>query len=146
MARLDADPIGFAVEEKDITTVLADDISFKGTLGFESSLMIKGKFDGDIVAKGLLVIGENAVVNATIKSKTIIVFGKITGNVEASESIMLAKSSHLTGDMKTPDLVIQSGCKYNGNCQMTSAQSQNQSSSYQSQQQRPTPQPAGAQH
>ena len=36
------------IEEKDIDTILAEDIDFYGTMNFENSLMIKGNFDGRI--------------------------------------------------------------------------------------------------
>jgi len=47
-----------AVDESDIDTVLADDIEFDGTMSFNRSLMIKGKFKGDIKAAGDLFIDE----------------------------------------------------------------------------------------
>lgn len=106
------------IDEKNITTVLADDIIFKGTLQFKTSLMIKGKFEGDIEATGELVVGEDAIVTATVRSNTIICYGKIIGNVEAKKCVVLAKTAELAGDIVTPDLVIQSGCKFNGNCKM----------------------------
>ena len=40
------------IEEKDVDTVLAEDIDFSGTMKFKKSLMIKGKFDGEIDAEG----------------------------------------------------------------------------------------------
>lgn len=109
-----------SIDEKSIVTVLADDIIFKGTLSFKTSLMIKGTFEGEIDATGELVIGDKAVVKANIKSDTIVCYGRIEGNVEAKKSIIFARSSQITGDIKTPDLVIQSGCRFNGNCTMTS--------------------------
>ncbi|MBI4978874.1 MAG: polymer-forming cytoskeletal protein [Spirochaetes bacterium] len=106
------------VDEKNIVTILADDIVFKGSLQFKTSLMIKGTFEGDIDSTGELVIGEKAVVKAKVKSATIVCYGRIDGNVEATKSIIFARTAVINGDIKTPDLVIQSGCKFNGNCAM----------------------------
>lgn len=106
------------IEEKDVDTVLADDIDFSGTMKFKKSLMIKGKFDGRIDADGHLILGPNAIVKAAIKAGVVTNYGKIIGNVEAIQKIELFKGAELNGDVKTPDLIIESGCIFNGNCAM----------------------------
>ena len=75
------------IEEKDVDTVLADDIDFSGTMKFKKSLMIKGKFDGRIDADGHLILGPNAIVKAAIKAGVVTNYGKIIGNVEAIQKI-----------------------------------------------------------
>ncbi len=105
-------------EEKNINTVLSDDIEFSGTLKFKTSLKIKGKFEGKIDATGHLFIGKKAVVKADVKARKVSIYGKITGNIETTESIELFSGAELTGDIKTPDLIIESGSYFNGNCTM----------------------------
>jgi len=106
------------IEEKDVDTVLAEDIDFSGTMKFKNSLMIKGKFDGRIDAEGHLILGPNAEVKAKIKAGIVTNYGKIIGNVEAIKKLELLKGAELNGDIKTPDLIIESGCIFNGNCVM----------------------------
>jgi len=106
------------IEEKDIDTVLAEDIDFTGTMKFQNSLMIKGKFDGQIDAVGHLILGPNAVVKATIRAGVVTNYGKIIGNVETIKKLELLKGAELNGDVKTPDLIIESGCSFNGKCTM----------------------------
>lgn len=107
-----------AIEEKDVDTVLAEDIDFSGTMKFKKSLMIKGKFDGKIDAEGHLILGNNAVVKAEIKAGVVTNYGKIVGNVEVIKKLELLKGAELNGDVKAPDLIIESGCIFNGNCSM----------------------------
>ncbi len=106
-------------EEKNIKTILSEDIDYSGNLKFSTSLKIKGKFKGEIDATGHLFIGQKAFVKANIKAKQITIYGKINGNVEAFEKIELLNNAELSGDIKTPDIIIQSGCFFNGNCIMT---------------------------
>ena len=80
--------------------------------------MIKGKFDGKIDADGHLILGPNAIVKAAIKAGVVTNYGKIIGNVEAIQKIELFKGAELNGDVKAPDLIIESGCIFNGNCAM----------------------------
>jgi len=107
------------IEEKDVDTVLAEDIDFSGTMKFKNSLMIKGKFDGQIDATGHLILGPNSEVKATIRAGVVTNYGKVTGNVEAIEKLELLKGAELNGDVKTPDLIIESGCIFNGKCTMS---------------------------
>lgn len=109
-------------DESVVDTVLAEDINFSGTMRFSKSLMIKGKFEGDIDATGHLIIGHKAVVNATIKAGVITNFGQINGNVTALEMLELHDNARLNGDIETPDLIIESGCSYTGKCTMTKKQ------------------------
>ncbi|MFW6181763.1 MAG: bactofilin family protein [Spirochaetota bacterium] len=106
------------IEEKDVDTVLAEDIDFSGTMKFKNSLMIKGKFDGQIDATGHLILGPHSEVKATIRAGVVTNYGKVTGNVEAIEKLELLKGAELNGDVKTPDLIIESGCTFNGKCTM----------------------------
>ena len=108
-----------SIEEKDVDTVLAEDIDFSGTMKFQNSLMIKGKFEGQIDAQGHLILGPDAVVKATIKAGVVTNFGKIIGNVEAIKKLELLKGAELNGDVKTPDFIIESGCVFNGKCAMS---------------------------
>lgn len=105
-------------EEKEIQTILADDIDFTGNLKFTTSLKIKGKFGGEIDSTGHLFIGKNANVKANIKARHITIYGKVKGNIETLEKIELFSGAELIGDIKTPDFIIQSGCVFNGNCVM----------------------------
>ena len=111
--------------ESEIDTVLAGDIDFTGVLKFSKSLMIKGKFEGQIEAEGHLFLGPNAYIKAQIKVNKLTSYGKIDGNVFAKERVELSKESQLNGDIVTPDLVIESGCKFNGKCSMNLKESQN---------------------
>src|SRR5208283_2480862 len=106
------------IEESMIDTVLAEDINFQGTMKFSKSLMIKGKFEGQIDASGHLIIGPNAIVTATIKAGVITNYGQINGNIEGTERVEMYTNAKLTGDIKTPELFIETGCTFNGACTM----------------------------
>ena len=107
------------IDESMIDTVLAEDINFTGTMKFSKSLMIKGKFEGQIDATGHLIIGPNAIATATIRAGVVTNYGQINGNVEGTEKVEIWNNAKLTGDIKTPELFIESGCMFNGNCTMT---------------------------
>ena len=109
---------GSDIDEKDITTVVADDLEIRGTIKFKSSVMLKGVFEGEIQSEGLLVVGPTAKVTATITTKTLISHGEITGNVVANEQVTLKSTSLHNGDISTPNIIIENGSVFNGSCAM----------------------------
>ena len=106
------------VEESELDTILAEDIHFNGNLSFEAPLMIKGCFSGDIKAGGDLYIGKKAEVKARIEARVVSIQGKVKGNIYAAERVELSASSSVDGDITAPDIVMESGCRFNGICTM----------------------------
>jgi len=107
------------IDENEIDTVLAEDIDFSGVLTFKKPLMIKGNFKGEIKASSDLYIGEKAFVKAKIEANCVSTKGRIEGDVIALTRVELASTASMQGDLSTPDLVMESGCKYNGVCAMS---------------------------
>ena len=107
------------LEDDDFDTVLSQDIGFSGTMSFEKPFLIRGNVSGDIEAKGLLVVDEEAVVNADIKTSRVVIRGFVKGSVVASEKVEITGTGRLQGDMTTPEVSMESGCVFNGRCTMT---------------------------
>jgi cytoskeletal protein CcmA (bactofilin family) len=105
--------------EADIVTVLGSSTSFSGTLKFDSSLMIRGHFDGNIEAKGELFIDEGASVDVgKMKAMSIVVGGSIHGDMEAADKVELRSSAQVRGNVKTVKLRISDGVLFEGRCEM----------------------------
>ena len=58
-----------------------------GKLVFEGAARIDGQIDGEVVARESLIIGESAVLTPQIIAASIIVEGRVTGDVSASERV-----------------------------------------------------------
>jgi len=109
------------LEDDDFDTVLSQDIGFSGTLSFEKPFLIRGTVSGDIDARGLLVVDEEAVVNAGIRTSRVVIRGFVKGNVVASEKVEITGSGRLEGDISAPEVSMEAGCVFNGCCSMTGA-------------------------
>ena len=107
------------IDENEVDTILAEDIDFSGVLSFQRPLMIKGRFQGEIKASSDLYIGEKAVVKAKIEADTVSSKGRIEGDVLAHSRVEFFSTATMLGDLTTPDLVMESGCQYNGRCTMS---------------------------
>ena len=108
------------VDESDIVTILADDIEFEGNLSFDDSLMIKGHFRGDIRASGDLYVDRDAYVEARVEANIVSLKGKVKGDVYAHTRVELFASAMVDGDITAPDVIMESGCRFNGICKMES--------------------------
>lgn len=107
------------IDENDIDTILAEDIDFEGVLTFKKPLMIKGKFKGEIKADSTLFVGKNAEVQAKIEAEHVASQGKIEGDIIAHSKVELYSTAKITGDINCPNLVIESGSVFDGNCKMS---------------------------
>lgn len=106
-------------DENKIDTVIAEDITFKGTLKFKNSLKIKGTFEGKIETEGHLLVGREATVSAEINAGKVSVSGVVNGKIKAQHRVELYKKSRTSIDLIAPDISIESGSVFNGTCNMT---------------------------
>ncbi len=106
------------IDENEIDTILAEDIDFEGVLTFQKPLMVKGRFKGEIKASSDLYVGEKAEVTAKIEANRVSAKGRIQGDIVARNRIELFSTAQVDGDLISPDLIIESGCRYNGTCRM----------------------------
>ena len=108
-----------ALDDNDFDTILSSDIDFSGTLNFEKPFLIRGKLSGDIVARGLLVVDEEAVVEANINASRVIIRGSVKGDVTATDKVEVTITGKLVGNVKAPEIFMETGCTFNGRCTMT---------------------------
>ncbi len=94
--------------------VLNSDVELKGILRFSGELTFDGKLEGDINSDGALTLGDNAVVKGNIEVGTVVVRGKINGNIAAKEKIDIKAKTELFGDIRAPRLVIEEGVTFVG--------------------------------
>jgi len=106
------------LEDADFDTILSPDIDFTGTLRFEKPFLIRGTVSGEIIASGLLVVDENAVVNANINALRILIRGYVKGDITAIERVEVAVTGNLSGNVTAPEIYMETGCIFNGRCTM----------------------------
>jgi cytoskeletal protein CcmA (bactofilin family) len=107
------------LSDEDFDTILSQNIDFSGTLNFEKPFLIRGKVTGEIKARGLLMIDEDAVVNANINTSRVIIRGFVKGDVTATEKLEINSTGTLEGNVNAPEVFMETGCVFNGRCRMT---------------------------
>src|SRR5258708_33158236 len=94
--------------------VLASDVEIKGNLKFSGELSFDGKLDGEVQTDGVLNLGDSAVINGNVTAQSVVVRGKMNGNINAKEKIEIKAKTELFGDIRASKLVIEEGVTYVG--------------------------------
>ena len=109
---------------EDISAFVGKGVEFKGTISYSGTVRIDGYLDGEIHTDGILLIGEDAVLQAKITAGTVVCKGKITGDIVVKEQVKLRAPAVVNGSVKTPLLSIEDGVLFNGNLEMAQPVSQ----------------------
>lgn len=94
---------------------------FEGKLTFKDTVRIDGTFRGEITSQNTLIVGETGEIMATVRSRQVIVSGTVTGNVFASDRLVLHKTARVDGDVEAASLAIEEGAVMNGKVTMGGA-------------------------
>lgn len=95
-------------------------IELKGEANFKGLMRVDGHFNGKITSEGgRLIVSDNGVVEANVHVGVAQIHGTVSGDVVASERIELGRTSKVVGNIQTPELTIEQGAVFEGNCRMT---------------------------
>ncbi len=103
----------------DMKAVLGKGSEFEGTLKFEGTVRIDGKFQGEVHSEGTLIVGENAVIKGDVFVDSAVVSGEIRGNIKSKNRVELRSPGKVYGDLESPALIIEEGVIFDGNCRMS---------------------------
>ena len=98
---------------------LDDGSQIEGKYTCTGTVMLDAKLRGEITAKDTLVIGEHAVVEASVRAAILVVHGKLVGNVVATERVEMRSGARVTGDVEAPVIVMEAGATHDGRSRMT---------------------------
>jgi cytoskeletal protein CcmA (bactofilin family) len=92
--------------------------SFKGELEFEDTMRIDGRFNGKIVSKNELIVGESATIEGEVHVGRIAISGTVIGKIKADQRVEIHRNGKVYSDVDTPALIIEEGAIFQGNCVM----------------------------
>jgi cytoskeletal protein CcmA (bactofilin family) len=95
-----------------------------GDIVSNGDMRLDGVLNGNLTAKGKLVVGESGKVNGVINCKNSDIYGIVEGKLNVSELLALKATAQIIGDIITNRLAIEPGCRFTGSCKMTDEYSQ----------------------
>jgi len=102
-----------------INAFVGKGVSFKGVISYNGTVRIDGNLDGEIHTEGVLLVGEDAVLNAKITAGTVVCKGKITGDISAREKVKLRAPAVVNAGVKAPLISMEEGVVFNGTLEMS---------------------------
>ena len=106
-------------ENTNIKAYMGEDTVFNGSLTFDGTVRIDGKFEGEVTTEDTLIVGETGHLMAQISAGTVICMGRVDGTVMASKKVEIHSTSKVVGNVKSPALYIELGGVLDGTCNMT---------------------------
>jgi cytoskeletal protein CcmA (bactofilin family) len=94
-------------------TIIGSDSEFRGALNVKGTVRVDGSMEGDIHADWVIV-GETGKVTGNIRSRGVIIGGKVEGNIDASEIVELKNHSQVTGEIRPGKLIVSEGALFVG--------------------------------
>ena len=89
---------------------------FEGLLAFSGAARVDGELNGEVVCRGILLLGEGARVRARIEVDEVIVAGEFEGHITARRRIELLPTARVRGHLEAPRVALADGCVVHGRC------------------------------
>ena len=94
--------------------VLGSGLALRGEITGEGDFHIYGRFEGEIDVSGRVVVSEAAQVDANINAASIVIAGKVRGNLSASTHLDILPTGVLTGTLKAGSFSAAEGSSVKG--------------------------------
>ena len=101
-----------------LETLVGKDTQIKGTISAGGTVRVDGRVEGEITAKGDIIVGEAGEVKAQIKARNANIAGIVYGDMDVDDKLELSPTAKLYGDIKTGTLIIGEGAVFKGACEM----------------------------
>lgn len=108
-----------APKSADLSAYIDESSEIEGKYTFSGTVMLNGKFKGEIISNDTLIIGEKGVVTATVRAGVVLVNGEVIGNILGTDRVELRGTARVRGDVEAPVVVVEEGVTFEGHCRMT---------------------------
>ncbi len=103
-----------------LETIIGNDSTVTGELNIKGTLRVDGIVEGDIFADWVIV-GETGRIHGNVRSRGVVVGGRVEGNLDASEIVELKGKGEVTGEICTVKLAMSEGAVFDGRSTMKKA-------------------------
>ena len=88
------------------TASIGASMYIKGSISTREELVVDGEVEGSLESHSLLTVGPNGKVQANIKAREVVIFGRVRGNVDVAEKIAIRDQGSLVGDIKAAGISV----------------------------------------
>ena len=96
-------------------TRIGKEVVLQGEVKGGEDLVIDGQVDGTIeLPQHVLTVGPTGRVKAELSAKSVVVLGKVSGSIRASEMVRIDETGSVEGAVSAPRLVMVDGAQLQG--------------------------------
>jgi cytoskeletal protein CcmA (bactofilin family) len=111
------------------STVIGKSVVIRGEISGKEDLYLDCDIEGTItLPESQLTLGPDARIVANVTVRDLIVFGKLTGNVQATGRVDLRQSASVTGDIVAGRLSIEESAILKGRVELKTGEAQSTAS------------------
>lgn len=97
-----------------LPTILGREVVYNGVLQGQNNYVVHGQVEGDCDIDGVLLIGPDCLWVGNIQADTVIVKGRVEGEIRAHFKLEVRQSARIKGDLSSPVIAIADGAKLQG--------------------------------
>ena len=97
------------------TSVIGPTLKIRGEISANEDLIIEGEIEGTIAHQDKnLTVGKEGRVVADIDARTVEVYGRVEGDIRGEDSVKLAKSADVKGNIRCARIIMEDGAQFTG--------------------------------
>jgi cytoskeletal protein CcmA (bactofilin family) len=93
--------------------------NFTGKLCFEGAARIECQVAGEILGTDVIIVAQDALVTGRVRAASVLIEGRITADVIASERIEILPSATVLGNLTAPAMMVHEGATVEGHFTMS---------------------------
>jgi cytoskeletal protein CcmA (bactofilin family) len=104
---------------KEAETIIGPSVKVKGNFTGQGNIIIEGEVEGNIKTNKFLLVGNRAVITASIDASEAKIGGTINGNITIKGYLEITASARINGDINAAEISVERGAMINGKCNMS---------------------------
>ncbi len=100
-------------------TVVGSGSRVVGDLISDEDVMVEGQIEGKVRGERSVTIGPGGDLEGDVAAKSVVVGGKVRGQIIATERVELASTAVVHGSVQAPKIIIAEGAHLQGNVAMS---------------------------
>jgi|GEM_PF-923339 len=96
-------------KSNEIVAFFGEGVECKGKIVNHGNIRIDGRFEGEIITKGSLLVGHRGMIQAKVRAGSVESEGTIIGDITAKNNVKLSSTARVDGELTTPQLFMENG-------------------------------------
>lgn len=102
------------IKDSKVDTLIGTTTNITGNINSDGNIRVDGRFNGDIISKKEVTIGEAGVVVGNITAENVVISGMVNGNIKCDGLLEILPSGKLYGDFEVNCVSIEEGAVFKG--------------------------------